>query len=369
MILQKRKYLFIDRDGTLIDEPKSNFQVDSFDKLKFKKDVISALKEVVESTDYRLVMVSNQDGLGTESLPYSDFNGPHKLMLEIFKGEGVVFEDILIDPSFPEEHSINRKPQIGLVKSYLNDLLDYDNSYVIGDRLTDIQLAENMGIKSIWYGTSEAPDNLSISFQSDSWKEIQQFISQGSRRVECSRKTSETSINIVLDLNGEGKSTISTGIEFFNHMLDQIARHGLVDLTIQTKGDLQVDAHHTIEDTALLLGEAFNQALGSKKGVARYGFALPMDECEAKVLLDFGGRSYLVWDVDLQKEYVGDFPTDMAKHFFHSFCQTAKCNLNISAEGENTHHIIEAVFKAFARSIKQAILQTGNILPSSKGIL
>lgn len=370
MSLKRRKYLFIDRDGTLIDEPKTDFQIDSYQKLRFEPGVISALSRIVNETDYRLVMVTNQDGLGTKSFPTEDFEGPHQLMLSTFEGEGICFEEVLIDDSFESDPSPNRKPALGLVKSFLNDLLDKDNSYVIGDRWTDVELAKNMGIQGIYYkGSSSDSDSSAVALQTDAWAEIAQFLIQGSRKVTCERKTSETSIRIDLDLNGTGNSSIRTGLHFFDHMLEQIARHGLVDLNIEVNGDLQVDEHHTIEDTAILLGEAFQEALGSKRGLARYGFALPMDDCQAKVLLDFGGRAHLVWDTCFSKEYVGDFPTDMAKHFFESFAQGAACNLNITAEGQNDHHKIEAIFKAFARTIKQAIQQSGNVLPSSKGVL
>lgn len=369
-MLTKRKYLFIDRDGTLIDEPKSDFQIDSFEKLIFEPAVLTALNRICMETDYRLVIVSNQDGLGTDSFPYESFIGPHQLMLNTFSSEGIQFEKVLIDDSFEANPSMNRKPNLGLVNSYLNDLLDYDHSYVIGDRLTDLQLAENMGISSIFYADSAVnPTSYTPSLQTKNWNEIADFLVKGSRKVFNSRKTNETSIEIALDLNGTGKASIDTGIAFFDHMLEQIARHGLIDLSIIVKGDLKVDEHHTIEDTGILLGQTFKEALGSKRGLARYGFALPMDESSAQVLLDFGGRSYLVWDADLTKEYVGDFPTDMTKHFFEAFVQGASCNLNISGKGDNDHHKIEAIFKAFSRAIKQAIQQSGSVLPSSKGVL
>jgi imidazoleglycerol-phosphate dehydratase / histidinol-phosphatase len=370
MNLTRRKYLFIDRDGTLIDEPKTDFQIDSYEKLKFEHGVIKALSRIVSETDYRLVIVTNQDGLGTASMPLEDFEGPHQLMLSVFEGEGITFDEVLIDDSFERNPSANRKPAVGLVRHYLNDLLDKDNSYVIGDRWTDIQLAKNMGLKGILY-KGEAVDSSSevLALKTDSWSEIAEFLIKGSRKVSRKRKTSETSIAIDLDLNGSGRATIQTGIAFFDHMLEQIGRHGLVDLAIRVDGDLQVDEHHTIEDTGILLGEVFKEALGSKRGLARYGFALPMDESQAQVLLDFGGRAHLIWDAQFSKEYVGDFPTDMAKHFFESFAQGASCNLNISACGQNDHHIVEAIFKAFSRAIKQAIQQSGNVLPSSKGVL
>lgn len=369
--MKKRKYLFIDRDGTLIEEPPIDYQVDSLEKLRFEPKVVTALNHIVNNTDYRLVLVSNQDGLGTDSFPEDTFLPPQNKMLELFENEGVVFEEILVDPSFPADKSPNRKPEIGMVKHYLNDLLDRDNSYVIGDRITDVDLANNMGIKSIYYGAEE--DLImarSVGFVSKDWGEIAQFIEKGSRKITKERKSTETDIKLTLDLNGSGKSEITTGISFFDHMLEQIARHGLVDLFIELKGDLDVDEHHSIEDCGIVLGEAFNEVLGSKRGIERYGFSLPMDESQAKVLLDFGGRSHLVWKVELTKEYVGDFPTDMAQHFFASFCQGAKCNLQIEATGKNMHHLLEAIFKAFAKSIKQAITKgENNELPSSKGIL
>ena len=370
MNLTRRKYLFIDRDGTLIDEPKTDFQIDSYEKLKFEHGVIKALSRIVSETDYRLVIVTNQDGLGTASMPLEDFEGPHQLMLSVFEGEGITFDEVLIDDSFERNPSANRKPAVGLVRHYLNDLLDKDNSYVIGDRLTDLQFAENMGISSIFYANSAVnPTSYTPSLQTKNWNEIADFLVKGSRKVFNSRKTNETSIEIALDLNGTGKASIDTGIAFLDHMLEQIARHGLIDLSIIVKGDLKVDEHHTIEDTGILLGQTFKETLGSKRGLARYGFALPMDESSAQVLLDFGGRSYLVWDAELMKEYVGDFPTDMTKHFFEAFVQGASCNLNISAKGDNDHHKIEAIFKAFSRAIKQAIQQSGSVLPSSKGVL
>ena len=367
----RTKYLFIDRDGTLIEEPPIDYQVDSLEKLRFEPRVVTALNRIVQNSDYRLVIVSNQDGLGTDSFPEATFLAPQNKMLELFEREGVLFEEVLIDPSFPADKSPNRKPEIGLVKHYLNDLLDYDNSFVIGDRITDVDLANNMGVKSIYYGNEE--DLIltnSVALVSNNWDHIADYLINGSRKVVRQRSTNETKIKLSLDLNGSGKGSINTGISFFDHMLDQIARHGLVDLDIELKGDLKVDEHHSIEDCGIVLGEAFNEALGSKKGIERYGFALPMDESSAKVLLDFGGRSHLLWDVELSREYVGDFPTDMAKHFFESFCQGARCNLQIEAKGENCHHKLEAVFKAFAKSIKQAITKgDSNELPSSKGLL
>lgn len=364
-----KKILFIDRDGTIICEPLPDMQVDSPAKLKFMPGVIGALRSLVEETDYRLVMVSNQDGLGSPQFPMENFLLPHRLMLETLEGEGIVFDEVLIDSSMPYENSVFRKPGTGMVEKYLNEYLDYENSYVIGDRLTDMQLAANMGIKGIMIGDEMPGENLSVVFCSSSWREIAGFLKKGSRRVSMSRKTAETEIVVTLDLNGEGKADIRTGLAFFDHMLEQIAHHGSLDLQIKTKGDLYVDEHHTIEDTAIVLGCCFTEALGSRKGIARYGFALPMDDAKAEVLLDLGGRAWLEWRVHFNREYAGDFPTEMARHFFASFCQSCKCNLHISAEGENTHHQLEAIFKAFARTLKEAIGQKGGGIPSSKGVI
>ena len=363
-----KKILFIDRDGTIIKEPAIDFQIDSPEKFEFLPGVIGALRQIAEETDYRLVMVSNQDGLGTSSFPAEDFVLPQQLMITTLEGEGVVFDEILIDPSMPEENSPFRKPGIGMVQKYMNEYLDGEHSYVIGDRVTDMQLAKNMGLKGIFIGEQQS-EEYPIALTSKSWKEIASFLKKGSRKAKIARKTSETEIAIELDLNGEGNSQIHTGLHFFDHMLEQIARHGGVDLNIQVAGDLNVDEHHTIEDTGIVLGECFTMALGGKKGIERYGFALPMDEAKAEVLLDFGGRAHLEWDVAFDREYVGDFPTEMTKHFFAAFCQSCKCNLHIRAEGENMHHIIEAIFKAFARAIRSAIRQSGGGIPSSKGTL
>lgn len=363
-----KKILFIDRDGTIIQEPPVDFQVDSLAKLEFVPGVIGALRRITEETDYRLVMVSNQDGLGTPAFPMEDFLPPHELMLKTLAGEGITFDEILIDESFPEDHSLRRKPRTGMVEKYLNEYLDYENSYVIGDRLTDMQLAANMGIRGIFLGDTPAGD-LPVALNSFSWGEIATFLKSGSRRAKIVRETSETSVLVDLNLNGSGHPDIHTGLAFFDHMLEQIARHGGVDLTIKASGDLEVDEHHTIEDTGIVLGECFAEALGRKKGIERYGFALPMDEAKAEVLLDFGGRACLEWHVELSREYVGDFPTEMTKHFFDSFCQSCKCNLHVTASGENTHHVIEGVFKAFARAMKAAVRQTGIGIPSSKGVV
>ena len=362
-----KKILFIDRDGTIIQEPPVDYQVDSMEKLAFVPGVIGALREIVRETDYRLVMVSNQDGLGTERFPMGAFLPPHEFMLKTLAGEGVVFDEILIDASMPGDASPRRKPGIGMVEKYLNEMLDRENSYVIGDRLTDMQLAANMGIRGILLG-KEGMESLPIVLTADSWEKVVRFLKQGSRQAVQVRQTAETEVRVALDLNGTGQGEVKTGIAFFDHMLEQIIRHGGMDLVVSVKGDLQVDEHHTIEDTAIVLGQCFSEALGEKKGIGRYGFALPMDEARAEVLLDLGGRSWLEWNAAFSREYVGDFPTEMTKHFFASFCQGAKCNLHVEAKGENTHHVIEAIFKAFARSLRMAVRQeAGGKIPSTKG--
>ena len=367
--LPMKKILFIDRDGTIIEEPPGDCQVDSLEKLAFKPGVIGALRSIARNTDYRLVMVTNQDGLGTARFPWEDFRLPHEFMLRTLAGEGVVFDEVLIDCSLPEDDYPNRKPGTGMVAAYLNEALDYGHSYVIGDRLTDMELARNMGIQGIYLGAGEA-EGLPVVFKSLAWDSIADFLIRGSRRAHQIRKTEETCVEVRLDLNGRGEGDIHTGIGFFDHLLQQLARHGRLDLFIRAEGDLHVDEHHTIEDTAIVLGSCFSEALGSKKGIARYGFCLPMDESRADVLLDFGGRSWLEWDVPCLRDYVGDFPTDMAKHFFASFCQSAACNIWVKAQGENEHHILEAVFKAFARSIRQAVASTGDgLIASTKGTI
>lgn len=363
-----KKILFIDRDGTLIREPAGDFQVDRLEKLEFIPGMIGALSKIVKKTDYRLILVSNQDGLGTATFPMEDFLPPQQLLLKTLEGEGVVFDEILIDTSFPEEKSPFRKPETGMVRKYLNEDLDREHSYVIGDRLTDMQLAANMGIQGIFLSKKEI-ENRAIALTTTSWGKIADFVISGSREVRIERKTTETDVCVEVNLNGKGKSCITTGLYFFDHMLEQIAKHGGVDLNIKVKGDLQVDEHHTIEDTGIVLGECVAQALGTKKGIERYGFALSMDEAKAEVLLDFGGRSWLEWEVCFTREYVGDFPTEMARHFFASFCQSGKCNLHVKATGENNHHLMEAIFKAFARALRNAIRQTGEGVPSSKGKL
>jgi len=386
-----KKVLFIYRDGTILMEPPIDYQIDSLSKFKFVSGVISGLKQIVSKTDYKLVLVSNQDGLGTDSFPFSDYQPLQDLMLRILESEGIEFENIYVDKSFPEEKSPNRKPGIGMLLPYLNEYLDYNNSYVIGDRLGDMQLAKNMGIKGIFLkGGNFTDEDLNklketIVLESDSWARISNYIINGSRRASITRKTAETSVSISLDLSNSGKCSIDTGISFFDHMLEQIAKHAEIDLDIKVKGDLNVDEHHTIEDTAIVLGQCIREALGSKIGLQRYGFVLDksndqslvnkfefglvMDEAKSEVFLDFGGRSYLTWNVAFDREYVGDFPTEMTRHFFDSFCQECKCNLYISAMGYNTHHKVEAIFKSFAHALKDAIVCSGSNLPSSKGVL
>jgi len=363
-----KKVLFIDRDGTLIIEPPKDFQVDSLEKLEFLPFVFQNLSKIAKELDYELVMVTNQDGLGTSSFPYENFIKPHEKMLKVFENEGIVFTDVLIDKSFEHENLPTRKPGVGMLSKYIYGNYDLQNSYVIGDRKTDIQLAENLGSKSIFISNE---DNETADFTTNSWFEIYNFLKSKPRKSKVKRKTKETEIEIEVNLDGSGKSEISTGLHFFDHMLEQISKHGNLDLNIHVNGDLKVDEHHTIEDTAIVLGEAISKALGSKKGIERYGFLLPMDDCLSQVAIDFGGRPWLVWDVKFEREKIGDVPTEMFFHFFKSFTDSAKCNLNIKSEGENEHHKIESVFKAFAKSIKMAVNQSDSNfnLPSTKGIL
>ncbi len=367
-----KKALFIDRDGTLVIEPKPSEQLDSLEQLEFLPSVIRNLYKIRKEFDYELVIVTNQDGLGTESFPLENFYLAHNKMLEIFKNEGITFENILIDDSFPYQKKNTRKPEIGMLTSYMKGNYDLKNSFVIGDRITDLQLAKNLGAKGILISKNEIPENLKeiCVLKTQCWDEIYHFFRFEERTAEIERKTNETLISIKLSLDSDFSSSFNTGIAFFDHMLDQIAKHGNISLQIKVKGDLNVDEHHTIEDTAIALGEVFKKALGNKIGMERYGFSLPMDESSAKVLLDFGGRSYFVWKADFQRERVGEMPTEMFKHFFKSFSDSAQCNLHIEAEGENEHHKIEAIFKAFARAIKMAILRNPfNGLPSTKGTL
>lgn len=365
-----KKVLFIDRDGTLIVEPKINFQIDGFEKLEFLPNVITNLAKIVEQLNYELVMVTNQDGLGTKSFPEKTFWPVQNFLVETLKVHGIKFKAIHIDKSFEKDNKPTRKPGTAMLKRYFSDKYDLSNSYVIGDRLTDIKLAENLGCKGILISAKKQKLNSQHTIVKD-WNSIYQLLKVPSRTAYHQRKTKETDIEVRLMLDGEGRSKIETGLGFFNHMLDQIAKHGLINLEIQCKGDLHVDEHHTIEDVAIALGEVFNRALGDKLGIERYGFCLPMDDCLAQVAIDFGGRNWIEWQADFKREKVGDMPTELFFHFFKSFSDAAKCNLNIKAEGVNEHHKIEAIFKAFAKAIKMAIKQDTEkrILPSTKGML
>lgn len=363
-----KKAIFIDRDGTIIVEP-ADEQIDSLEKLRFVPGAISALCELV-GKGYELVMVSNQDGLGTSSFPEETFWPAHNMMLDTLRGEGVVFDEILIDRSFPEDNAPTRKPRTGLLQKYLSGEYDLKSSFVIGDRLTDMQLAVNLGAKGLLIGAVETlPEGCVLA--TEDWMDIARFILSPDREVHINRTTSETSISLYLNLEGGKGSTIDTGLKFYDHMLNQIPHHGGVTLNISCRGDLEVDEHHTMEDVAIALGDAIYKALGAKRGIERYGFVLPMDESRAMVLIDLGGRSELVWDVEFSREYVGDTPTEMYKHVFKSLATAMHANLYISARGENNHHIIEGVFKAFARALRQAIARNpfSYNLPSSKGLL
>jgi len=370
---RKSKLLFIDRDGTLVIEPPIDYQLDSLEKLEFYPGVFRWLSRIVEELDFELVMVTNQDGLGTSSFPEETFWPAHNKMIQAFENEGINFKEVLIDRSFPADNASTRKPRTGLLTAYLNGNYDLANSFVIGDRLTDIELAENVGAKGILLSNNEELNykNNTQILKTENWKTIYEFLKLSERIAEITRKTNETDISIRLNLDGTGKAKIDTGIEFFNHMLDQIARHGGLDLDITVKGDLEVDEHHTIEDTAIALGEVFYKALGNKLGIERYGFCLPMDDCLAQVAIDFGGRNWLEWEVEFKREMIGKMPTEMFFHFFKSFTDGAKCNLNIKAEGTNEHHKIEAIFKAFAKAMKMAKKRDVNNmqLPSTKGLL
>lgn len=361
-----KKVLFIDRDGTILIEPQDE-QVDSFAKLTFLPEVITSLAKIAAETDYEMVIVSNQDGLGTESFPEETFWPVQNKMLEILKGEGVKFAEIFIDRTFPSQNAHTRKPGTAMLTKYLSQGIDLDSSYVIGDRKTDIELARNIGCQAISIGTDHSPD---AALTTTSWNEIYKFLKEKPRTARILRKTSETNILTEINLDGSGKGSISTGIGFFDHMLEQIPRHSNFNLTIKADGDLDVDEHHTVEDTGIALGEAVLKAAGGKKGIERYSFVLPMDDCLASVAIDLGGRPWLVWDVSFTREKIGEMPAEMFFHFFKSFADSAKCNLNIRAEGENEHHKIEAVFKAFARCLGKAVRMTGNFsLPSTKGRL
>ena len=376
-----KKVLFIDRDGTIVIEP-TDFQLDSLDKLEFYPKAFQYLAKIANELDYELVMVTNQDGLGTASFPEDTFWPTQNFILRAFENEGVLFDDIFIDRSFPADNAPTRKPRTGMLTKYIdNPNYDLTNSFVLGDRITDVALAKNLGAKAIFLqqqeglGSDEINENEDfsdvISLQTTDWKTIYEFLKLEARSASIERKTHETDIFIQLNLDGTGKSKIDTGIAFFDHMLDQIARHGQMDLEITVKGDLEVDEHHTIEDTAIALGEVFAKALGNKLGIERYGFCLPMDDCLSQVAIDFGGRNWLVWETEFKREMVGKMPTEMFYHFFKSFSDGAKANINIKAEGTNEHHKIEAIFKAFAKAIKVAVKRDTEkmILPSTKGML
>ena len=377
-----KKVLFIDRDGTLAIEPPVDYQLDSFEKLEFYPKVFQYLGKIAKELDFELVMVTNQDGLGTDSFPEATFWPVHNFLIKTFKKEGIVFTEQIIDKTFSKDNASTRKPNTGLLTHYFSEAYDLENSFVIGDRLTDIELAKNLGAKGILINNNntEGEDEITvakeelrqfISLETNDWSAIYEFLKVKERTGRSTRNTNETKIEIDVNLDGTGKSTIATGIAFFDHMLDQIARHGQLDLNIQVQGDLEVDEHHTIEDTAIALGELFAKTLGNKLGIERYGFCLPMDDCLAQVAIDFGGRNWLVWEADFKREMVGKMPTEMFMHFFKSFTDGAKCNLNIKAEGTNEHHKIEAIFKAFAKAIKMAVKRDVEkmILPSTKGML
>lgn len=376
-----QKVLFIDRDGVLVKEP-NDYQVDDLNKLEFYPGVFQNLSKITEKLDFVLVMVTNQDGLGTDSFPEDTFWPCQNMIINSLKGEGIEFTDIFVDRTFAKDNAPTRKPGTGMLGKYMTGEYDLANSFVIGDRITDMQLAANLGAKGIWLNNNEAlgaseisakENDLSstIAIKTTSWKNIWEFLRKADRTALIERNTKETKIKIEVDLDGSGKTIISTGLPFFDHMLDQIGRHSGMDLTIITKGDLEIDEHHTIEDTALALGECINKALGNKLGVERYGYCLPMDDCLAQVAIDFGGRPWIEWSAEFKREKVGDMPTEMFYHFFKSFSDTARCNLNIKAEGTNEHHKIEGIFKALAKAIKMAIKRDAdsNSLPSTKGVL
>lgn len=382
--IEGKRLLLIDRDGTLINEAPPTYQLDSFDKLTFYPGVFEYMGRIAKELYYELIMPTNQDGLGTASFPENTFWPLHNFVLKSLANEGIVFSDVLIDKTFPHENAPTRKPGTGMFTKYItNPEYDLANSYVIGDRITDMQLAKNLGCKGIWInndaslGAAEIQDQVAdlrantIVLETTEWKAIYEFLKLGLRTVVHERNTNETKIHIELNLDGTGKTNIQTGLGFFDHMLDQIARHGKMDLTVITKGDLHIDEHHTIEDTGIALGEAFAKVLVDKRGMERYGFALPMDEAEAKVLIDFGGRNWIVWNAAFHREKIGEMPTEMFFHFFKSFSDAAKCNLNIECYGENEHHKIEAIFKAFAKAIRMAVKRDplSNYLPSTKGVL
>ncbi|MEQ9165497.1 MAG: bifunctional histidinol-phosphatase/imidazoleglycerol-phosphate dehydratase HisB [Fulvivirga sp.] len=365
-----KKVLFIDRDGTIILEPEDE-QIDSLEKLDFYPSVISWLRKIIDLKEFEIVMVTNQDGLGTDSFPEDTFWPAHNKMLAILKNEGISFDEIFIDRSFEADKSPNRKPGTGMLTKYLNGY-DLENSFVIGDRLSDVQLAKNLGAKGILIdnGNKELNDlDEHTALVTQDWSDIYKLLTE--RKATVVRTTKETDIKVAINLDGKGQSSINTGLAFFDHMLDQLSKHGMIDLDINVKGDLEVDEHHTIEDTAIALGEAFYKALGNKRGISRYGFTIPMDDSLAQVAIDFGGRNWIVWDAEFKREMIGSMPTEMFFHFFKSFSDASKSNLNIKVEGTNEHHKIEAIFKAFARVIRMAIKrEEGNDqLPTTKGVI
>lgn len=378
-----KKVLFIDRDGTLILEDPPTYQLDSYDKLTFYPHMFEYMTKIARELDYELVMVTNQDGLGSEKFPESSFWPLHNLVMKSLENEDIHFSAVFIDKTYPHENAPTRKPGTGMLTAYMNNPeYDLENSFVIGDRITDVQLAKNLGCKGIWLnedaslGAAEISDKVAelegcIALETLNWSKIYEFLKLGARTVTHERNTNETKISVELNVDGSGKAEISTGLGFFDHMLEQIARHGKLDLKITTKGDLHIDEHHTIEDTGIAMGEAFGKALANKAGMERYGFALPMDEADAKVLIDFGGRNWVVWNAEFKREKIGEMPTEMFFHFFKSFSDAAKCNLNIECRGDNEHHKIEAIFKAFAKAIRMAVKRDplSNYLPSTKGLL
>jgi imidazoleglycerol-phosphate dehydratase/histidinol-phosphatase len=384
IINKGRRILFIDRDGVLIKEAPPTYQLDSFDKLEFYPNVFKYLGKIAAEFNFELVMVTNQDGLGTASFPENTFWPIQNLLISSLKNEGIHFTEIYIDKTLPEQNAATRKPGTAMLTKYFNNP-DYDlvNSFVIGDRITDMQLAKNLGCKGFWLntdvnlGADQIKNSIEdlrkevIVLESPNWKDIYEYLKSPDRKVQHDRITNETKIKVNINLDGKGSSNISTGLPFFDHMLDQLARHGNIDLAIECKGDLNIDEHHTIEDTGLALGEAIVKALGDKRGIERYGFLLPMDDCLAQVAIDFGGRNWIVWEAEFKREKIGDMPTEMFFHFFKSFSDAAKCNLNIKASGDNEHHKIESIFKAFAKAIKMALKKDINndSLPSTKGVL
>lgn len=378
-----KKVLFIDRDGTIIREAPPTYQLDAFNKLEFYPHVFECLGKIASELDYELVMVTNQDGLGTAAFPEDSFWPVQHFILSSLENEGIVFSEIFIDRSYPHQNKPTRKPGTGMLTEYLNpEQYDMQHSFVIGDRLTDVKLADNLGCKALWInnhdelGASEIKGSAkelagTIALETQDWKKIYEYLKRPPRKIRHTRKTNETKIEIELNLDGEGKSSINTGLGFFDHMLEQLAKHSGTDISLTCNGDLHIDEHHTIEDVGIALGEAVSIALGDKKGIERYGFLLPMDDCLAQVAIDFGGRNWLVWEVKFNREKIGEMPTEMFYHFFKSFSDAAKCNLNIKAEGANEHHKIESIFKAFSKSIKMAVKRDAqnNALPTTKGIL